>query len=110
MKSKHTPRWLLGLALVTGLRAESGYDAWLRYAPLDPSVAERDVEALGSSVTLLGDSQILRSARDEFARGARGMLGRVLRYESGVPAEGGVILGRQSLVSQALPSAQLTGA
>jgi alpha-glucuronidase len=103
-------RLLLGLALVMGLRAESGYDAWLRYAPLDLSVAKRDVEALGPSVTFLGDSPILRSARGELTRGARGMLGRILRYEPDLPAEGGVVLGTQSRVSKALAGAQLTAA
>jgi len=88
------------------LHGESGYAAWLRYEALPARVAEADVQALGDSVTLLGSSEILLSARDEFSRGIRGMLGRVLRYESNVPSTGGVVIGRISEVARAFPAAQ----
>jgi alpha-glucuronidase len=83
----------IGLLLMAALslRAESGYDAWLRYQPLPDRVAEADIQTLGDSITVLGDSEILLAARDEYVRGIRGMLGRTPRYEL-PPPSGGVVL------------------
>jgi alpha-glucuronidase len=89
------------------LHAESGYDAWLRYQALPPAVAAADIQALGDSVTLLGSSEVVLSARDEYVRGIRGMLGRIARYESAVPAAGGVVIGSLEQVAAKLPAAQL---
>lgn len=89
------------------LRGESGYDAWLRYRALPVRVAEADVQALGDSVTLLGNSEVLLAARDEYVRGIRGMLGRIPRYESTAPASGGVVIGRMREAAEAIPSAGL---
>jgi alpha-glucuronidase len=89
------------------LHAESGYDAWLRYQPLPASMAEADIGALGDSVTLLGSSEVLRAARDEFSRGVRGMLGVTLRRDSSLPASGGVVIGQMREVAGAIPSAGL---
>jgi alpha-glucuronidase len=74
------------------VHAESGYDAWLRYTPLDESTARRDRDVL-STVSVFGDSEILRSAQGELIRGVRGMLGRTLREE---PNASGVVLGKLS--------------
>lgn len=89
------------------LRGESGYDAWLRYRALPVRVAEADVQALGDSVTLLGNSEVLLAARDEYVRGIRGMLGLIPRYESTAPASGGVVIGRMREAAAAIPSAGL---
>ncbi len=71
-------RIILLLPLIAfGVCAESGYDAWLRYQALPPRTAEADVQTLGQSVTLLGSSEILLAARDEFTRGTLGMLLRI---------------------------------
>src|ERR1051325_4628261 len=85
-------RLLLALVVTLGLRAESGYDAWLRYERLPARVAEADLAALGDSVTVLGNSEVLLAARDEYTRGVRGMLGRIPRHKSTVPAGIGVVL------------------
>jgi alpha-glucuronidase len=82
---------LLGAA--ASLRAESGYDAWLRYAPLNAALAAEYYGVLPAVVTTLGDSPLSASARNELVRGIRGMLGRTLREESRVPAKGAVVLG-----------------
>ena len=65
---------LLFVAAPQGLRAETGEDAWLRYAPLDRSDAAR-YDWLPASVTVAGDSAVLATARDELIRGVQGMLG-----------------------------------
>jgi alpha-glucuronidase len=98
---------LLACLTASCLSAESGYDAWLRYPALPDRAALADVRALGDSITLLGSSDILLAARDEFTRGMRGMLGRNPRHLSTVPASGGVVLGKLREVTLAFPSAQL---
>ena len=79
-------RPLFLLALPALLHAETGYDAWLRYAPLDAQVPTPAV------VTTIGDSPLLISARGELIRGIRGMLGRTLRIETGEPTEPAIVL------------------
>src|SRR5947207_1934017 len=74
------------------LKAETGYEAWLRYAALDDS-ARAKYESLPASVTIVGDSAILRSAQDELIRGLRSMLGRTLRFGKGEPKERAFVLG-----------------
>ena len=59
------------------LRAETGADAWLRYAALDKSAAQK-YSALPANVVVLGDSPVLGSAKAELIRGMRGMLARTL--------------------------------
>jgi alpha-glucuronidase len=51
--------WLLAAAA----QAESGYDAWLRYPPPQSPVAQ--------VITVVGNSSILESARQELSRGLR---------------------------------------
>src|SRR4051794_528605 len=65
---------LTALLAAGALRAETGYDAWLRYQRLPEQIALAALQATGFSVTLLGRSPVLLSARDEFLRGTRGML------------------------------------
>jgi alpha-glucuronidase len=101
----------IGLLLVcitaVSLRAESGHDAWLRYPMLPERVSEADAQVLGDSVTLLGSSEVLLAARNEFSRGIRGMLGRNLRQVSTFPDGGGVVIGQVREAAKAIPAAGL---
>jgi alpha-glucuronidase len=92
------------LTAIAVLQGESGYDAWLRYAPLDDLPAR---ELPGSSVTVLGTSNLTASARQELIRGVRAMLGRTLRVERTIPADDGIVLGTIASVQQAAPQWQL---
>jgi alpha-glucuronidase len=74
------------------LQAETGQDAWLRYAPLDSHYAQQ-YSALPAVVTVLDDSAVLKSAQGEIVRGVRGMLGRTLRESNALPAEPAIVLG-----------------
>jgi alpha-glucuronidase len=85
----------LALFLAFGLHAETGRDAWLRYAPLDKP------PALPAVVVVNGDSPVLMSARDELIRGVRGMTGRTLRIESGTPNEPAIVIGTGNLAPDA---------
>jgi alpha-glucuronidase len=75
-----------------GTGAETGYEAWLRYAPLEKALA-RKYDGLPANAIAAGDSLVLRSALQELIRGFQGMLGVTL---AGVPRRGGgpaIILG-----------------
>jgi alpha-glucuronidase len=72
--------------------AESGEDAWLRYARLDPATSH-EYDTIPATVITVGDSVLLKSAQAELLRGVRGMLGRTLRIEVGTPSEPAIVLG-----------------
>ncbi len=84
------------------LLAETGAEAWLRYARLDDRTA-RKYESLPSTLVNLGDSALLRSAQEELVRGIRGMLGKNLRVDSSVPRESAIILGTLPALLKAVP-------
>src|SRR5277367_3038139 len=93
-------RAICGLLILLGLgagcmRGESGADAWLRYAPLEKTAAQKYAE-LPASVVLLGDTPVLHSAESELMRGVRGLLGRTLREEKSFPRESAIVLGTLS--------------
>jgi alpha-glucuronidase len=104
------PALLLGLTLLAtpALRAETGYDAWLRYAPLEDESARQRYATLPAAVTACGDSALLQSAREELIRGLRGMLGRTLRIEAHLPRESAIILGTFGDLAKTTPALSLT--
>ena len=96
-------RWAI-LVLGSGaLFAETGYDAWLRYAPVDHPAAG----ALPGVLSVAGDSPVIGSARAELIRGVRGMLGHTLRVESGLPPESAVLVGSIADLRQLAPQLHL---
>src|SRR5690348_12711891 len=75
------------------LHAETGYRAWLRYAPLEEPALSQYRQSLPAVVSTAGTSVLEGSARDELVRGVRGMLGRTMRTAGGPPAESAIVLG-----------------
>jgi alpha-glucuronidase len=88
-------RATVALLFVVSLHAETGYNAWLRYAALDKA------PALPAVVATAGDSVVLMTARDELIRGVRGMTGRTLRVEAGTPNEPAIVIGTGNLAPDA---------
>ncbi len=82
----------LVLAGVSSLRAETGAEGWLRYAPLARETAAR-YDSIPNSVIAVGNSEVLNSARGELVRGIASMLGKRLRVEGNVSAENAFVLG-----------------
>ena len=72
---------------------ESGYDAWLRYAPLEGQHAEQVRAALPAVIVTMGESPNLESATSELIRGVRGRTGRVLRVAKELPDEPAIVVG-----------------
>ncbi len=95
--------YLSVLMLPASLAAETGYDAWLRYAPLTGPARYR-YNTLPANVVALGDSIVIKTAQAELIRGVRGMLGRMLRANTELPQEGAVLLGTLDAVKAAVPA------
>ncbi len=87
------------------LCAETGADAWLRYAPLSAD-ARVKYESLPHTLVTLGTTPILKTAEDELRGGARGMLGRTFRLESQLPQEPAIILGTIATLHEVAPEWQ----
>src|ERR1700731_751195 len=90
----------LALLLAATLHAETGRDAWLRYQSLQTA------PPLPAVLTTIGESDVLRTARDEMIRGIRGMTGRTLRVEPAFPRENAIVLGTMAELRAKFP--QLT--
>ena len=65
---------ILAAAGASRASAETGYAAWLRYSAIEPEQKDR-YNAVPRRVLLLGDSVVLKTARDEAIRGLTSMLG-----------------------------------
>jgi alpha-glucuronidase len=89
--------------VANGARAETGAEAWLRYAPLEKLAAQMYSD-LPETVVVLGDSPVLNSARSELLRGVHGMLGRSLREARGLPHERAIVIGTLSALRGGSPS------
>src|ERR1700675_275346 len=95
---------LLLLAFVANdARAETGAEAWLRYAPLEKLAAQMYSD-LPATVVVLGDSPVLNSAKVELLRGVSGMLGRNLREVKGLPKESAIVIGTLSALRATSPN------
>jgi alpha-glucuronidase len=96
-------------ALASPVPAETGAEAWLRYAPLDAKT-QKTYEHLPSQVVILGDSLVLKSAQRELVRGFGGMTGRSLSVAKNFN-DGAFVLGTlaqlQSLAPGLRPSQEL---
>ncbi len=86
------------------LRAETGYDGWLRYARIEENTVRSRYEKFPTAVVTLGDSAVSQSASEELARGVRCMLNRELRRESQLPDADAVVLGTVDQVRNVVPS------
>jgi alpha-glucuronidase len=100
--------WLAAAVLAAPLAcAETGYDAWLRYAPIQDPTLRESYAKLPDVVVAASDSPVLRAAQGELVRGVRGMLGRTLRMESHLPARDAILLAVEPPSGQTEGSYQL---
>jgi alpha-glucuronidase len=96
---------LLIFASAISARAETGYEAWLRYAPIeDTSVQKNFEQTLPAVVVTLGKSELEQSSQKELLRGIRGMVGRTERIEAVLPDEDAIVLGTFDEIKNAVPS------
>jgi len=93
-------------AAVTG-RAETGHDAWLHYAPLQPAAA-KCYRALPATTLSLGETLVLNTAQAELVRGVKGMLGKTLRIAVSAPIENAIVIGTVRQLRDKVPALHIT--
>src|SRR5438552_12705430 len=98
---------LLTLLAAPAMFAESGIDAWLRYAALEDAAVRPYRDVLPAFAASFGDSPVTINARHELLRGVRGMLGRTLRITSELPQESAILLGTIEDLRRAAPQLKL---
>src|SRR5436309_3257603 len=81
------------LVVTSTLRAETGYDAWLRYARIDDPTVRRIYEQLPATVVVLDPSPTATSAASARSRAGAGMPARRLRSRTQVPEQSCFLLG-----------------
>jgi alpha-glucuronidase len=80
--------------------AETGAEAWLRYAALEASIAAR-YKQLPAGVMVRGDSPALKSGQQELTRAMGQMLGRTLKIQT--EPENAFVLGTLDTVRGVVP-------
>jgi alpha-glucuronidase len=59
----------------TGLKAENGYDLWLKYRPIDNISLKNDYSGILQSIYISGNSQTVGLIKEELSRASKGMVG-----------------------------------
>src|SRR5579884_1286763 len=95
---------LLLFVFAVTMRAETGYAAWLRYAPVQDANVRLMYQRLPAVAVALDSSAVEESAQKELIRGVQSMLGRTLRMDARLPDEDCILLGTLAAVKQAAPS------
>jgi alpha-glucuronidase len=75
------------------LRAEDGYELWLRYRLVSDHVRLQEYRAAFSQLVIGGDSPTMRAVRDELGAGLRGLLGVEVPRAREVSRDGAIIAG-----------------
>ncbi|HEX3601597.1 MAG TPA: alpha-glucuronidase family glycosyl hydrolase [Lacipirellulaceae bacterium] len=93
--------FLIGVMLAAHVRAETGYDGWLRYARLSDENVQQ-YKALPDRIVRLDDSTLITSAQDELVRGLKGLLNRDARVGASLDEGNAIVLAtRQAIVAKA---------
>jgi alpha-glucuronidase len=88
------------LAIAPSACAETGSEAWLRYAPV---VARERYARLPPAIFTPGGSPVREAAQQELVRCVRGMLGKTLRVESRLPAGDAIVLATYDALASIAP-------
>jgi len=94
------------IAFTLQARGETGAEAWLRYARLDPQTAKRYGD-LPSTIVVLDESELLASARDELVRGTQAALGKTLSTASSLSNQPAIILATTTALRRSAPDLHL---
>jgi alpha-glucuronidase len=92
-------------------RAETGYDLWLRYRPVEPEWQQRYAR-FATHYTAGSQSPTMQAAIEELERGLAGMLGKAPERRETVTADGAIVLGTAGspdIASLGFPLAKLGG-
>ena len=97
------------LLMTSPAAAETGYRAWLRYAPTENQITLRSYDEMPTSISALGNSSLIQNAQRELILGVRSMLGKTLRTEARPTNESTIILGTIDSVNQLDPALRFSG-
>lgn len=102
-KTRHPPALVGGLlvscflpSLTNRASAETGYDLWLRYAPVSEGQQRDAYRKSASAIVGSGSSATYRVTVAELQRGLRGLLGAEVPVAKTVRADGAVVVGTPS--------------
>ena len=105
---------LLFILLIASVcvRAEDGYDLWLRYKLVNDTKLLSTYRNSISGINIVGSSATLLAAKEELANGLKGLLGKTVPVQTS--AQNGSILAatasQSSIIQQLIPANQLTAA
>jgi alpha-glucuronidase len=103
IRNKTVTLLLLISAVFAGTSAaDSGAEAWLRYARLQPKDSA-EYKLLPDVVVAPGDSEVIASAKNELTRGLHGMLGKSVRFTTGTPSRPAILLGTVAQIRNLVP-------
>jgi alpha-glucuronidase len=80
-------------AVATPVRADNGYELWLRYHPVADSVRRAEYRATITQLVMDAGTPTQRVAREELVRGIGGLLGSPIALRTSVRGDGAVIAG-----------------
>src|SRR5204863_9952820 len=86
----------LSLPAAAPLGAETGYELWLRYAPLRDAGRRAAGLRAASAIVVQGRSPAARAIADELRRGLRGLLGAEPAAGGSVRRDGAIVVGTPS--------------
>jgi alpha-glucuronidase len=92
MLSRVVGATLFALALTCPARAETGYDLWLRYVPIDDARTRDAYRAALASVVVHASSPTTRAIERELMRGLQGLLGAAPARHDRVDRDGALVV------------------
>ena len=75
------------------LRAEDGYDLWMRYRTITDAALLARYKAAITGLVLEGDSPTLRAARAELTMGLKGLFGSEVPVDASIARNGELLVG-----------------
>jgi alpha-glucuronidase len=93
---------LLWWSLALRSLAETGQDAWLRYARVQPN-GTIDYKSVPRLIVAPGHSEILSSAKSELAHGLQGMLAIKPEFSAARPSEPAIVMGTVEQIAGLAP-------
>lgn len=83
---------ILTILISSRLFAEDGYEAWLRYRPIEDKSLLNEYRGAAVCLNVQGDTPILKSAQKELCRGLAGLLGHEIGQSTGTTTGNGTII------------------
>jgi alpha-glucuronidase len=96
MRITATALGLAALLLASPARAETGYDLWLRYTPIEAGSLRDSYRAHATEVVVAGESPTIDALRAELRAGLGGMLGAPVSFAPRPTRAGAILVGTPS--------------